>query len=315
MTTTRQRVENELRKVIVGQEALVEQLLITLFAKGHAVIVGVPGLAKTLIVSSLAKCLKLDFGRIQFTPDLLPSDITGTEVLVEKIVEGRVLRETEFVRGPVFHNILLADEINRTPPKTQAALLEAMQERSVTVAGRTHALPEPFMTLATRNPIEQEGTYPLPEAQLDRFLLELAVDYPSLEEEKEIAKLTTSPSGVQPEPVLSAPEIHELQEFVRRIPITEVALDAAVNLVRSTRPGKEARASVNEYVRFGAGPRGVQAVVLAAKVLAGLRGNAAADLDEVRAVSQPALRHRMVLNYRAEAEGVETSALVQELIQ
>lgn len=288
-------------KVVVGQEAVVEAMLVTLVARGHALLVGVPGLAKTLLVASLAKALDLSFGRVQFTPDLLPADITGTDVLHEQH-GSRTLR---FMPGPIFHNLILADEINRTPPKTQAALLEAMQERKVTVGTETHKLPEPFQVFATRNPIEQEGTYPLPEAQLDRFLLEIHVGYPSEEEEREVARRTTSGKAPTIEPVLHGDDVIAIGKLVPRIPVTDEAVNLAVALSRATRPsGDKVVKEVKEYVRYGAGPRGSQALVLAAKARAALRGEAAADVDDVRAMLVPALRHRIVLSYRAEADGV-----------
>ncbi|MDI1447244.1 AAA family ATPase [Polyangium sp. 6x1] len=295
------RLRTAVAQAVVGQDAVVESMLVTLAARGHALLVGVPGLAKTLLVASLARALDLSFGRVQFTPDLLPADITGTDVLHEQH-GSRTLR---FMPGPIFHNLILADEINRTPPKTQAALLEAMQERKVTVGGTTHPLPDPFQVFATRNPIEQEGTYPLPEAQLDRFLLEIHVDYPSEEEEREVARRTTSGKAPQIEPVLHAADVRAIGKLVPRIPVTDEAVSLAVSLCRATRPtaGKVAR-EVKEYVRYGAGPRGSQALVLAAKARAALRGEAAADVDDVRAMLVPALRHRIVLSYRAEADGV-----------
>ncbi|MDC0746607.1 AAA family ATPase [Polyangium mundeleinium] len=295
------RLRTAVAQAVVGQDAVVESMLVTLAARGHALLVGVPGLAKTLLVASLARALDLSFGRVQFTPDLLPADITGTDVLHEQH-GSRTLR---FMPGPIFHNLILADEINRTPPKTQAALLEAMQERKVTVGAATHPLPDPFQVFATRNPIEQEGTYPLPEAQLDRFLLEIHVDYPSEEEEREVARRTTSGKAPQIEPVLHAADVRAIGKLVPRIPVTDEAVSLAVSLCRATRPtaGKVAR-EVKEYVRYGAGPRGSQALVLAAKARAALRGEAAADVDDVRAMLVPALRHRIVLSYRAEADGV-----------
>ncbi|MDI1429656.1 MULTISPECIES: AAA family ATPase [Polyangium] len=295
------RLRTAVAQAVVGQDAVVESMLVTLAARGHALLVGVPGLAKTLLVASLARALDLSFGRVQFTPDLLPADITGTDVLHEQH-GSRTLR---FMPGPIFHNLILADEINRTPPKTQAALLEAMQERKVTVGAATHPLPDPFQVFATRNPIEQEGTYPLPEAQLDRFLLEIHVDYPSEEEEREVARRTTSGKAPQIEPVLHAADVRAIGKLVPRIPVTDEAVSLAVSLCRATRPtaGKVVR-EVKEYVRYGAGPRGSQALVLAAKARAALRGEAAADVDDVRAMLVPALRHRIVLSYRAEADGV-----------
>src|SRR4051794_13107907 len=280
-------------------------MLVTLAARGHALLVGVPGLAKTLLVSSLAQALDLSFGRVQFTPDLLPADITGTDVLHEAEGDGVPRRQLRFLPGPIFANLVLADEINRTPPKTQAALLQAMQERKVTVGTATHPLPDPFQVFATRNPIEQEGTYPLPEAQLDRFLLENNVEYPSEANEVEIARRTTSGLAPHIAPVLHAADVRALGALVPRIPVTDEAVALAVRLTRATRPdGKGGVREVREYVRFGSGPRGSQALVLAAKARAALRGEAAADVDDVKALVVPALRHRLVLSYRAEADGV-----------
>jgi MoxR-like ATPase len=294
------RLRSAVAHAVVGQEEVIEAMLVTLFARGHALLVGVPGLAKTLLVASLARALDLSFGRVQFTPDLLPADITGTDVLQEQ--DGA--RTLRFLKGPIFHNLVLADEINRTPPKTQAALLEAMQERRVTVGTTTHPLPEPFQVFATRNPIEQEGTYPLPEAQLDRFLLEIHVGYPSEVEEREVARRTTSGKPVEIEPVLHGDDVLAIGKLVPRIPITDEAVALAVSLARATRPDPRSCAEVRDYVRYGAGPRGSQALVLAAKSRAALRGEAAADVDDVRAMLLPALRHRVVLSYRAEADGV-----------
>jgi MoxR-like ATPase len=295
------RLRGAVATTVVGQDQVIELMLITLAARGHALLVGVPGLAKTLLVASLAKALDLGFGRVQFTPDLLPADITGTDVLHEQ--QGA--RSLRFQPGPIFHNLVLADEINRTPPKTQAALLEAMQERKVTVGTATHLLPDPFQVFATRNPIEQEGTYPLPEAQLDRFLLEIHVGYPSEVEEREVARRTTSGKALTIEPVLHIDEVRAMGRLVPRIPITDEAVNLAVSLARATRPGEaSAVAEVKTFVRYGAGPRGSQALVLAAKARAALRGEAAADVDDVRALIIPALRHRLVLSYRAEADGV-----------
>jgi MoxR-like ATPase len=302
---TRQ-LKEQVARVIVGQDQVVDALLVTLLARGHALLVGVPGLAKTLLVSTVARALSLSFGRVQFTPDLLPADITGTDVLNEVDAGGGLVRrEVRFMRGPIFENLVLADEINRTPPKTQAALLQAMQERHVTAGGVTHELPDPFQVFATRNPIEQEGTYQLPEAQLDRFLLEVHVGYPSEPEEREIARRTTSGPAAEVEAVLDLEEIRELGALVPRIPATDEAIDLAVRLARASRPGQpSAPAEVQQYVRFGAGPRGSQALVLAAKARAALRGEAVADVQDVVALILPALRHRLVLSYRAEADGV-----------
>jgi MoxR-like ATPase len=303
----------------VGQDDVIDLMLVALLARGHALLVGVPGLAKTLLVASLAEALDLEFGRVQFTPDLLPADITGTDVLQEdEDNQGGVHRRVRFLPGPIFHNLILADEINRTPPKTQAALLQAMQERRVTVGTVTHVLPDPFQVFATRNPIEQEGTYPLPEAQLDRFLLEIHVEYPSEIEEREIARRTTSADvGTVPR-VLSAAEVRALQALVPRIPVTEEAVSLAVALGRATRPkvpgGGSGVKQVDEYVRFGAGPRGSQALVLAAKARAALRGEAAADVEDVKALVVPVLRHRLVMSYRAEAEGVRDTDVLQSVL-
>jgi MoxR-like ATPase len=296
---------------VVGQEDVVELMLVALLARGHALLVGVPGLAKTLLVASLAEALDLSFGRVQFTPDLLPADITGTDVLQDDAA-GRVVR---FLPGPIFHNLVLADEINRTPPKTQAALLQAMQERRVTVGMHTHALPDPFQVFATRNPIEQEGTYPLPEAQLDRFLLEIHVEYPSADEEREIARRTTGVQVGSIPHVLTSEEVRALQALVPRMPVTDAAIETAVALGRATRPhDPRAPREVKELVRFGAGPRGSQALVLASKARAALRGEAAADVDDIRALVLPVLRHRLVLSYRAEAEGVKDVDVLERVI-
>ena len=302
---------------VVGQVEVIDAMLIALLARGHALLVGVPGLAKTLLVSSLAQALDLGFGRVQFTPDLLPADITGTDVLQEDVdASGASRRRVRFMPGPIFHNLVLADEINRTPPKTQAALLQAMQERRVTVGNATHALPEPFQVFATRNPIEQEGTYPLPEAQLDRFLLEVHIEYPSELEERDIARRTTSAEIAEVPRVLDASEVKALQALVPRIPVTDAAVELAVALGRATRPN-DARApkEATEFVRFGAGPRGSQALVLAAKARAALHGQAAADVDDIRAVVMPVLRHRLVLSYRAEAEGMRDVDVLAKVVE
>jgi MoxR-like ATPase len=288
---------------------VVEQLLTALLAGGHALLVGVPGLAKTLLVQTVARALALDFSRVQFTPDLMPSDITGTEILEEDQATGR--RVFRFVRGPIFGNLVLADEINRAPPKTQAALLQAMQEHAVTAAGHTHRLPEPFFVLATQNPIEQEGTYPLPEAQLDRFLMELRVGYPSREEEERIVTATTGIEEGRVTPVLDAARLTAMQQLVRRLPAPPTIVSHAVRLVRSTRPDEaDATPDVKRYVSFGAGPRASQALVLAAKARAALDGRPMPDLDDVRAVALPVLRHRLVLNFQAEADAVGAERLV-----
>jgi len=308
------RVADRLRKaigtVVVGQHEVVDQMLITLAAQGHALLVGVPGLAKTLLVASLARALRLSFGRVQFTPDLLPADITGTDVLQEQ--DGR--RSLTFMRGPIFHNLVLADEVNRTPPKTQAALLQAMQERQVTVGNSTHELPQPFQVFATRNPIELEGTYPLPEAQRDRFLMEIHIAYPSEAEEREIALHPSSPETVRMDPVVEGPELRAISALVPRIPVTAEAVALAVALARATRPTSDsAPEPIREYVRYGAGPRGSQALVLCAKARAALRGEAAADVEDVRALLRPTLRHRLVLSYRADADGVSELDLLDQV--
>lgn len=312
--TACQKLKEQVKRVVVGQHDVVDAMLVTLLSRGHALLVGVPGLAKTLLVSSVAQALNLTFGRVQFTPDLLPADITGTDILHESDDHGRVRREIRFMKGPIFENLVLADEINRTPPKTQAALLQAMQERHVTVGGSTHELPDPFQVFATRNPIEQEGTYPLPEAQLDRFLLEIHVVYPSEDEEAEIARRTTSGATEAIEPVLSAEELRRIGDLVPRVPITDQAVRLAVRAARLSRPDDvNAPDEVKQYVRFGAGPRGSQSLVLAAKALAAMKGQAAADIDDVAALLLPALRHRMVLSYRAEADAVKDADIIQAL--
>ncbi len=305
------RLKQEVGRVVVGQDEVLDAMLVALLARGHALLVGVPGLAKTLLVSSMAKVLHLSFGRIQFTPDLLPADITGTDVLNEVNGPEGMRRELSFMEGPIFKNLVLADEVNRTPPKTQAALLQAMQERCVTVGGSTHRLPAPFQVFATRNPIEQEGTYPLPEAQLDRFLLEIHVGYPSEAEEYEIAKRTTSADVVELSPVVSLEDVARFGALVPRIPAVDEAVRLAVKLCRLSRPSYGAAPKeVKHYVRFGAGPRGSQALVLAAKARAAIRGQAAADVDDIKSVALSALRHRMVLGYRAEADSVGEADIV-----
>jgi len=305
------RLRQAVGRVIVGQDAVIDHLIVALLTHGHALLVGVPGLAKTLLVSSFSKALDLSFGRVQFTPDLLPADITGTDVMSE--LAGR--RELSFLPGPIFKNLVLADEINRTPPKTQAALLQAMQERAVTVGGTTHPLPAPFQVFATRNPIEQEGTYSLPEAQLDRFLLEVHVEYPSEDEEQKIARRSTSGNTPEIAQVLTAEELLGLQAFIPRIPVTDEAVALAVRLTRASRPADASLADVKNYVRFGAGPRGSQALVLSAKAHAAIRGEAAADVEDVLALALPALRHRLVLSYRAEVDGVSDADVVAAIVK
>ena len=303
----------QVKKRIVGQKEVVDEMLTALLANGHALLVGVPGLAKTLLVQTVAEALDLQFSRIQFTPDLMPTDITGTEVIEEDRTTGR--RVFRFVKGPIFANIILADEINRTPPKTQAALLEAMQERSVTAAGDTYILPPPFFVLATQNPIEQEGTYPLPEAQLDRFMLELPIYYPSKSEEEEIAMRTTGGEEQTVEPVISAEELIDLQKMVRRIPAPPSLVSFAVRLARATRPGSEAAGVTGKYVSWGAGPRASQYLVLGAKALAASRGVAIPSYDDVRSVAPAVLAHRLVLNFEAEADGRSTRDVIRELLE
>jgi MoxR-like ATPase len=295
---------------IVGQQTVVDNLVAALLAGGHALLVGVPGLAKTLLVQTVAQALELTFSRIQFTPDLMPSDITGTELLEEDHATGH--RAFRFVHGPVFANVVLADEINRAPPKTQAALLQAMQEHAVTTAGQTHALPEPFFVLATQNPIEQEGTYPLPEAQLDRFMFELRVDYPSRTEEEAIVAATTGDSRGSVAPVLRADRLLALQHLVRRLPAPPSIVAYAVRLARSTRPvAAEATPDVKRYVSYGAGPRASQYLVLGAKARAAMDGRAIPDLEDVQSVALSVLRHRLVMNFQAEAEGITVDQLIQ----
>jgi MoxR-like ATPase len=303
----------ELGKVIVGQEQVIEELLIALFCRGHAMLEGVPGLAKTLLISTLSKTLGLSFNRIQFTPDLMPSDITGTEVIEEdKAIGGRVLR---FVRGPIFANVILADEINRTPPKTQAALLEAMQEHQVTAGGKLHRLPQPFFVLATQNPIEQEGTYPLPEAQLDRFMFKIKVGYPSEEEEFQIVRLTTAGRTVNLEHVLSGEEVGALQEIVRKVPVADHVIRYALALTRMTRVTEGGVPQfVKDYVGWGAGPRASQYLILAGKARALLKGRYHVSTEDIRQVAPPVLRHRIVTNFNAEAEGIRPDNIVTKLI-
>jgi len=312
LNQARERIMGELRKSIVGQDAVIEQLLTAFFAGGHVLLVGVPGLAKTLLISSLARVLDLKFNRIQFTPDLMPSDITGTDVLEEDATSGR--RVMRFIHGPVFANVVLADEINRTPPKTQAALLQAMQEKEVTAGGQTMALELPFFVLATQNPIELEGTYPLPEAQLDRFMFNVRVEYPSQAEEEQIVSSTTSSYVPQLERVLDARAIIELQRLVRRVPVTEHVVRYAVRLARATRGGDDAPPFVREWVSWGAGPRASQYLVLGAKTRAVLHGRFAPGIEDVRAVAPSVLRHRVVTNFTAEAEGVKPDRIVADLV-
>jgi MoxR-like ATPase len=310
----RARIEQEVGKVIIGQKEVVEQVLTCLLAHGHALLIGVPGLAKTMLVNTLARVLDLSFNRVQFTPDLMPSDITGTEIIEEDATTRR--RGFRFVEGPVFANVVLADEINRTPPKTQAALLQAMQEYHVTVAGRTYPLPTPFFVLATQNPIELEGTYPLPEAQLDRFMFSVFVDYPSPDEEMEIVKSTTSAYVPDLARVLAADEIAELQGLVRRVPVADEVIAYAVKLAASTRPsGETSPQFIRDWVSWGAGPRASQYLILGAKTRAMLEGRYTPAIDDVRAVARPVMRHRIVTNFAAEAENVKPDAIVRRLVE
>ncbi len=307
------RMRAEIAKTIVGQDAVVEQLLISLFARGHVLLVGVPGLAKTLLVSTVARILSLSFRRIQFTPDMMPSDITGTDILQDDPETGR--RQFVFIPGPIFAHMVLADEINRTPPKTQAALLEAMQERHVTAGGKTYELPDPFFVLATQNPIEQEGTYPLPEAQLDRFMLNVRVPYPTAAEELEILRATTGEAAPAPAVTLSAEQILDIQRLVRRVPVPEYVFAYARDLVRASRPTEpDVDAFVRKNVSWGAGPRAGQALILAAKARAVLEGRLSATVDDVRHLAVPVLRHRIVTTFHAEAEGIDPVAVVDHLL-
>ena len=310
----REMLKTEIAKVIVGQQEVVDDLLTAIFSRGHCLMIGVPGLAKTLMVSTIADAIDLDFNRIQFTPDLMPSDITGTEIIEEDKSTGG--REFKFVRGPVFANILLADEINRTPPKTQASLLQAMQELEVTVGGQTYQLPRPFFVLATQNPIEQEGTYPLPEAQLDRFMFDIRISYPTPEDELEIAKTTTTDVEVKIDTVLNGEEILNLQQIVRRLPISDHVGRYAVDLARATRPEDEiAPGFTKQYVTWGAGTRAVQYLVLGAKARAAISGQYNVTCDHVREVAPMVLRHRIMTNFHAEAEGISPDRIVDLLLE
>ncbi len=313
LCASRALIINQLGRVIVGQRETVEEMLIALFARGHCLLQGVPGLAKTLLVTSLARILDLHSSRIQFTPDLMPSDVTGTEILQEDpVTRARSLR---FVKGPIFANVVLADEINRTPPKTQSALLQAMQEGQVTAGAQTLALPQPFFVMATQNPIEQEGTYPLPEAQLDRFFLQSLLGYPTLEEERRIVLETTSTAVPDLKPVLAAAEVLELQDLVRRVPVPGPVVEMAVRLVRATRPKDELAADfVKQWVSWGASPRASQALVLGAKARALLDGRLAASAEDLLRIAKPVLRHRLTLNYQAEAEGVVADEIIGRLL-
>lgn len=307
-------IVNEIGKVIIGQRSIIDQLIVSLLSKGHCLLIGVPGLAKTLLISTLARVIDLKFNRIQFTPDLMPSDITGTEIIEENITTGR--KTFKFVRGPVFANIVLADEINRTPPKTQSALLEAMQEHKVTALGETYTLDEPFFVLATQNPIEQEGTYPLPEAQLDRFMFNLWMDYPSNSEEIDIVKSTTSAYEADLHKVLTAEEIILFQNLVRKVPVADNLIQFAVGLVAKTRPDYDGSPKfIKNWISWGAGPRASQYLILGAKARAALDGRPTPDIDDVKAVVKPVLRHRLVVSFNAEAEGVTVLNIVDKLIE
>jgi len=301
-------LKSEIAKVIVGQNEVINQILLSIYTGGHSLLIGVPGLAKTLMVNTIAQTLGLDFKRIQFTPDLMPSDILGSEVLDQN-------RNFKFIKGPIFANIILADEINRTPPKTQAALLEAMQERAVTIAGQQHKLERPYFVLATQNPIEQEGTYPLPEAQLDRFMFAINLSYPSIEEEINIVKSTTADNSVVLNTLFSADAINEVQSLIRRIPIADNVVDYTVRLVNKTRPNVEGVSDfVKNYIEWGAGPRASQNLVLAAKAHAAVNGKFSPDIEDVKAVAPGILRHRILKNYKAEAEGISEDNIIQELL-
>lgn len=308
------KIKEEIAKIIVGQDEIINQLLIALLSKGHCLLVGVPGLAKTLLIKTISNVLDLKFSRIQFTPDLMPSDITGTEIIEEDPITKR--REFKFITGPVFANVILADEINRTPPKTQAALLESMQEHRVTVAGKSYQLDEPFFVLATQNPIEQEGTYPLPEAQLDRFMFSLWLGYPSLAEEKSIVKNTTSSYEPVLEKIVSAKKINDYQELVRKVPVADNVIDYAVKFVNKTRPlNSDSPDFVKNWIRWGAGPRASQYLILAAKAKAIIEGRFTPNIDDVKSTLIPVLRHRLITNFSAEAEGINSMEIINRLSQ
>ena len=308
------KIKDQISKVVIGQDEIVDQLLISLFSQGHCVLVGVPGLAKTLLIKTLAESLNLSYNRIQFTPDLMPGDITGTEIIEEDKESGK--KEFVFVKGPIFANVILADEINRTPPKTQAALLEGMQEYHVTAAGSTYQLDRPFFVLATQNPIEQEGTYPLPEAQLDRFMFNLWVDYPSFEEEMAIVSATTSSKEVHAEKVIDAEKLNSLQKLVRDVPVPESVLELAVKLVHMTRPDSDMASDlIKRYMSWGAGPRASQYLILGGKARALSRGRYNVSEEDIKALAIPVLRHRVVNNYAAEADGYTTVALINEIVK
>ena len=312
LTTAKENILNQLRKRIIGQDEVIEQLLIALFSQGHCLLVGVPGLAKTLLISTFAQILELPFNRIQFTPDLMPSDIIGTDIIEEGEAGKRAFR---FINGPVFANIVLADEINRTPPKTQAALLQAMQEYQVTAGGRTYPLERPFFVLATQNPIEQEGTYPLPEAQLDRFMFHITLDYPDKTAEKEIVMTTTAAYEPEIEPVITGEEVLRIQQVVRKVPIAEAIVDYAVELNRQTRPASDALDFIQDWVQWGAGPRASQYLVLGAKARAILNGRYHVAYEDIKAVAIPVLRHRILTNFNAEADGITSLDIINRLLE
>lgn len=306
-------VKKELGKVIVGQHQTIDELLIALFAKGHCLLIGVPGLAKTLLIRTLSGTMDLGFNRIQFTPDLMPGDISGTEIIEDNISTGQ--KHFRFVKGPIFSNIILADEINRTPPKTQAALLEAMEEHEVTAAGTTYTLDEPFFVLATQNPIEQEGTYPLPEAQLDRFMFNIWLDYPTQEEEIDIVKSTTADIKPKIEKILTDKQIVDFQELVRRVPVADNVVNYAVKLVRATRPESSDVDIIKQYISYGAGPRASQYLILGAKAKAALSGRFTPEIDDIKSVSVPVLRHRIVTNFNAEADNINANEIITKLME
>ena len=307
-----ENLSSELEKKIIGQKEIIDFLFIILLAKGHGLMIGVPGLAKTLLIKSLSDVMELKFKRIQFTPDLMPSDITGTEILEEDQVSGK--RNFKFLKGPIFSNILLADEINRTPPKTQSALLESMQEQNLTISGKTHSLDSPFLVLATQNPIEQEGTYPLPEAQLDRFMFSLNINYPTLEDEIEIIRSTTSENNDKLNPIITKQEIISFQSLLRRVPVSENVIKFAVSLVANSRPNETSPKFINEWVEWGAGPRASQFLILAAKGKAMLSGRPSPNISDVIAVSKPVLSHRIITNFNAESENVNIDIILDKLI-
>ena len=314
LADAREKITNQLSRIIIGQQDVIEEILISIFSKGHCLLEGVPGLAKTLLVSTLAKTLNLSFNRIQFTPDLMPADITGTEIIEENKTTGA--RERRFMEGPIFSNMILADEINRTPPKTQAALLEAMQEKQVTVGRVRHPLSDPFFVLATQNPIEQEGTYPLPEAQQDRFMFKIFVDYPSFDEEFEVARQTTTATTNEVETVLTAEEIVSLQQVVREVPVSDHVIRYALSLVRQTRIGHPGIPEfVSDSIAWGAGPRAVQFLILGGKARALLHGRTHVSTEDIQALAKPVLRHRIVVNFAAESDGVTSDDVIQQLVE